>query len=113
MSRKLFCAAFTVFLCFTLAPAAAFGEIWNGGSDDSGYSYDTDTKILTVTTNDGTKVWRDDGDDGNFETIRDNVESVVIGSGVTTIGEQAFLSCSSLETVTFEGDSTLTTIEES
>jgi hypothetical protein len=45
------------------------------------------------------------GDNQPWKDYRSNIKSVVIGNGVTTIGDGAFMACSNLATVTFDGNS--------
>ena len=45
------------------------------------------------------------GDDQPWKDYRSNIKSVVIVNGVTTIGDGAFMACSNLATVTFDGNS--------
>ena len=45
------------------------------------------------------------GDDQPWKDYRSNIKSVVIVNGVTTIGDGAFIACSNLATVTFDGNS--------
>ncbi len=59
-----------------------------------GYSFDSATGTLTIASNDGTINWR------NSSVAKDAVKSVVIESGVTTILDNAFKDCTSLDTVT-------------
>ena len=45
------------------------------------------------------------GDNQPWKDYRSNIKSVVIVNGVTTIGDGAFMACSNLATVTFDGNS--------
>jgi hypothetical protein len=45
------------------------------------------------------------GDNQPWKDYRSDIKSVVIGNGVTTIGDGAFMACSNLATVTFDGNS--------
>ncbi len=63
-----------------------------------GYSFDSDTGTLTVTTNGGTRNWRSDerivgsGSTKNYTVV----QSVSIGSDVAEIGTSAFENCTAL-----------------
>jgi len=59
----------------------------------TGYSFDSDTGILTVTENDGTTAWQ-----GDFGA--DAIKEIVVESGVTRIGGAAFRGCANLTQVT-------------
>ncbi len=70
-------------------------------------SWDGETKTLTIT---GGAVegafWMFHGDE------YEGLETLVLGEGVTSIGEWAFSGCTSLATVTFDGESQLESIGE-
>ncbi|MCL2023593.1 MAG: leucine-rich repeat protein, partial [Oscillospiraceae bacterium] len=75
-----------------------------------GWSFNSNTATLTLTTNDGTTAWRDNTSpyypfpDFTWE----DVETVVIEDGVTIIGDMAFGGCINLSTLTFpEGITTI------
>jgi hypothetical protein len=67
-----------------------------GNYSGGGWYYSNGT--LTVSSNEGTTVWRDGRSSATFRIA--DVTAVVIGSGVANIGNDAFRSCASLITVT-------------
>lgn len=83
----------------------------------NGYEYNTETKLLTITNNDGAKngaAWR--------STLEDIVTSVIVEDAVTSIGDSLFSSCLNLTSITigrgvssigmyvFDGSNNLTTL---
>ena len=81
-----------------LVPRSTYGI---GDITGSGYSFDADSKELNISDNDGTQAWKKD-----TRIDKDNVTSVVLGEGVTQIGNQAFEYCVNLERVEFPGELT-------
>ena len=75
-----FAMVFALILALTLTVSAA-------DFSGSGWEFDSATGTLTVTTNEGTTAWRSERGD-NFEPI--DVKNVVIGEGVTALGDEAF-----------------------
>lgn len=82
-----------------------------------GYEYNTETKLLTITNNDGAKykaAWRDE--------YKDTVTSINVEDAVTSIGDSLFNSCPNLTSITigrgvssiglyvFDGSDNLTTL---
>jgi hypothetical protein len=63
-----------------------------------GWSFDSETGTLTVTTNEGTRNWHTGRDTVTF--MFDDVRTVIIQSGVTSIGRGAFWGCMSLTSIT-------------
>jgi hypothetical protein len=102
MKTKLF----TLFLAFAASAGMLRAEVVNGtcGADGSNltWSLNTSTQTLTIEGN---------GEIADYGSIRvgwapwheykEDVVSVVIGDGVTSIGEYAFSDCSSMTSVTF------------
>ncbi|MCM1525283.1 MAG: leucine-rich repeat protein [Ruminococcus sp.] len=62
---------------------------------DDGYSFDSETGTLTITSDNGSKTWR-----ANANIGKTDVKTVVIESGVTALMESAFSNCSQLTSVT-------------
>ncbi len=86
---------------FTLTLQQCGGEVvWN---------YDASSKTLTIS---GTGAMDDysPADDQPWKDFRDEIESVVIKKGVTSIGNFAFAECTNLESVKYEAESQLGTI---
>ncbi|MCL2019611.1 MAG: leucine-rich repeat domain-containing protein [Oscillospiraceae bacterium] len=107
MNKKT-CTKFIVWVVtFALALAIIPAVPLTASADFSGSGWDFDIDTLTVTTNEGTTAWRS-GRGEDFEPA--DVINVVIGGGVTAIGESAFNGCTNLTSVTFSGDSKLETI---
>ena len=77
------------------------------------WSYNSDSKTLTISkTGSGTGAMADYYNplDRPWFSYANDITSVVIGSGVTSIGAGAFNNCENLTTVTFDGTLTLTSI---
>lgn len=101
MKRKLsmflaLCMVMTLLPMTALAAPAEYGIL---ADDDNivtgtGYSYDTVTRELTITSNDGAKgssEWRKKPDDiGDSIEIIKYVKSITVGNGVTQIGRNVF-----------------------
>jgi hypothetical protein len=60
----------------------------------NGWSFVAATGTLTVTTNEGTTNWRTERG-SSFQSA--DVKEITIGNSVTSIGEMAFIYCTSLE----------------
>ena len=95
---------FTILLCVLLAiavlpmlsqPAAA--ETSGQCGDNAYWSYNASTKTLTVTGSGA--MWSIDNQNAFWCDVRDEIESVVIGSGITSVGENAFQFCANLKSV--------------
>ena len=61
---------------------------------EKGYSYNTATNELTITTNEGTTLWRDDP--GHLST---KVKSIIMTDAVTSIEGMAFANCPELTSI--------------
>ncbi len=92
--RRLFTILFSLFIIFSPPPQALA---------NSGYSFADGT--LTITTSEGTTAWR--------SIAPAQVTKVVLESGVTTIGQEAFQNCSNLTNVNLTSCTELTTIGNS
>ncbi len=108
MKRKLlFLFALLVSSTMAWAKSGTCGDPdVNGGND---VTWDLTDGVLTISGSGAMKNY------GNVFDIpwyfdRENITSVSIGSGVTSIGNSAFENCSDIETVTFEGVSSVETI---
>ena len=89
--RKLFLSLLFA-LCFMgMGQSIAFADTING----DGYTFNTDTGHLTITTDSGTTAWRE-----NESINKEGVLSVDLSrnssTGVCSIGENAFAGCSNL-----------------
>ena len=73
------------------------------------YTYSESTHTLTITGN-GAMTDYANSNSQPWKDYRSNITSVVIESGVTHIGNNAFTDCSNLATVTFAAGSQLTSI---
>ncbi len=78
-----------VFMFFMAMPFITSAEVITG----SGYTFDTETGVLTVTTNTGTSAWRSKVSDKSVVT------DIVIEDGVTQIYDSAFHGCTGLTEV--------------
>lgn len=67
-----------------------------------GYSYDAESKTLTITSNDGTTAWKKD-----TNITASEITTVVITNGVTAIGYDAFSGCEKLTKVTISDSVTM------
>jgi uncharacterized repeat protein (TIGR02543 family) len=99
--KKILSMLFVLCIAFALARTEAFAADTISGD---GYSYNTVTKVLTVTSNVGatyTASWRSVEDD----SIQNNVISIIVENGVTEIDYSAFSNCPNLTSVRI-GDGT-------
>ena len=79
----------------------------SGTTGPLNWSYDAGTKTLSIT---GTGAMPDyaSGSDQPWYAFRNGIETVTIGSGVTTVGENAFRGCGQLQNITLpEGVTTI------
>ena len=120
--RKRICA-FTVVLALVLSvtpwlrpETVAFAETAysgycgaQGNETNVSWSYDPSTKKLTI---DGTGAMVGRTDDA-WASFKDEIETVAFGDGITSIGDQAFMGCASLQTITGDGAGTVTKYEVS
>jgi hypothetical protein len=88
----------TVLAGKTLIPAPGGSCGASGDEDGVTWVYDVSTKTLTIS---GTGAMADIAYDAEqpWEIVKTEMTSVVIGNGVTNIGNNAFKGCTSLETV--------------
>ena len=89
--RKLFLSLLFAFCFMGTGQSIAFADTING----DGYTFNTDTGHLTITTDSGTTAWRE-----NESINNENVLSADLtrssSTGVCSIGENAFAGCSNL-----------------
>ena len=87
-------------------------QTWESGDTDVKL-YDDGTVIVSKKAGDGNGAmdnYNISNDQCGWKNSLTAITSIVIESGVTTIGNNAFSNCSSLSSVTFDGVSTLTSI---
>ena len=105
MKRKLFSFLLALTMVLSLFPATAWAEVigFTFGEERTSFTYDTDTKTLTISGS-GRIPSRDFDSEGSayskFGFSVAEVEKVVIQSGVTRIGKQAFYKFTNLTSVT-------------
>ena len=111
----------SIFLCMVLCSMALHANVVTGTCGDNlTWSYDTDTKALTI---EGTGdmmnyVSEDYWEPGGGQTftvapwysVRDYISSLSLPNGLTSIGSYAFYKCTNLTTVTIP--TTITSIGE-
>ena len=114
-ARKFLSLALSLALLLGLLPTAAFAAEKSAlpetevprvpesraavTATDTGFSFDSVTGTLTITSNDGTTAWRKSID-------KDAIKSVVLDSAVTKIGSDAFNQCMNLTNVSFSDNVT-------
>ena len=99
MKKKLIGFLLCLVAVLGISTTVAFAETI--GDSDSGYTYDTVSKVLTITSDTGLTSWKD-----NTSIAKTDVESIVIGENVTTEingSSQGFNDCTNVEKVTFDG----------
>ena len=101
MKKRILCLALVMVMIFTLLPMNAFAaDVVAEGTCGENLTWTLDSKgTLTIS---GTGAMTDYSNDSNapWFNSRSSIKSVIIESGVTTIGESAFFECISLESVT-------------
>ena len=90
--KKIFTLLCVAFLATSLLANVVTGTC----GDNLQWSYDTDTKALTITGS-GDMYW---SDDRPWEQVAREITSVSLPDGLTSIGSSAFSYCSSLSSVT-------------
>ena len=95
MKRRIVSAGLALCLALALLPTGAWAADETGTWGDLTWSYNGTTGLLTIS---GSGVIPDA--DVEQPPYPYNIKSVVIGSGVTGIGQGAFYCCSSLTSVT-------------
>ena len=105
MKKKLMSLLLAAVMVFSLLPHTAWAEVYEHyfGEQGTSFHYDTDTKTLTISGK-GIIPSRDFEGEGSiyshFGFSVAEVEKVVIKSGVTRIGKQAFFRFTNLTSVT-------------
>ncbi len=99
----------TSIFCFSSVVFAATNGDCSATGSSVQWAYDTDTKTLSLT---GTGAIKDYGDTKLFwapwHDYIEEIETVNVGEGITTLGRLSFMSCAALTSVSLP--STLTTI---
>ncbi len=106
---NLFCIAALAALLLCLLPTAAFAAEITGECGDQGanitYSYDPDTYVLTLTGSGATKNFSSYGSGRSpfvtNTTIKNNCKTIVIGEGITRIGDYTFNTLTKVESITW------------
>ena len=108
--KKRLTALFLAFaLICALLPAAVLtasaatysgtcGDEWDGSNLT--WTLDTDTGVLEISGNGRINSWWNDNDKAPWYTYQNVIQTVVIGNGVTSIGDRAFSGLVSLRSVT-------------
>ena len=91
----------------------------SGTDGDTTWSWDYATKTVTIGGTGAMTSWHTDSDkktdaywyqNRGWNGYQGNIEKVVIGSGITYIGDYAFMQCGKLAEVEFEENSSLRTV---
>jgi len=111
--KKSLAIFLSLLMLLTVCPFAAFAEDEPGNEPDIAFSYDEGTKTLTFTGSGPMTDYEPSEDDAfapetPWSEYFDETEYVVIGEGITTVGDFAFTGFTELITVTLP--QTLTSI---
>lgn len=92
----------------------AYAATRTGTTGSISWSLDTTSGLLTLSGNGATDDYKDSISNRApwYTLYRNSIKNVVVGEGVTHIGNYLFYNCTKLETVVFNGN-TVTTIGES
>ncbi len=99
--RRMFCLFLAIVMCATIIPmSAAQANAATGGTcgDNLTWSYSKSKKTLTISGSG--EMWNWQTDNPEWYSFHDDIEKVVIKSGVTSIGIYAFYYCSNLDEIT-------------
>jgi hypothetical protein len=107
--KRLFPRAAMTFLVMLLTTVSAWADSSGSCGTNVTYTYSESTHTLTISGN-GAMADYANADAQPWKDYRSNITSVVIESGVTHIGNNAFTDCRNLATVTFAAGSQLTSI---
>ena len=100
----------TVFSGMTITAHAA-SVVASGTSGSVNYSLDSDG-VMTLSGNGATADYSQIGVTRPWYRNLSAIKNIVIEEGVTGIGKYAFYNCTNLETIVFNGNSTVATISE-
>ena len=101
MMKKLVATLLMLMLCVAFTVTAACAETYNGTTGDCTWTFDSATGTLTISGSGAMAAYTSSS--MPWAAYKDNITSVVIEDGVTSIGNYAFSNCSCLTTVTIEG----------
>ena len=88
----------SIYAVLMLFASTAFAQTSGSCGDNATWTYDTETKTLTIS---GTGAMSDyNSANAPWWDLRDNIQSVIIESGITHIGDYSFYLYKSLESVT-------------
>ena len=106
-TKPIWAAAIAFCMVFMLIPMAAFAENLYEGSCDKNlkWTYDAEKRTLFINGTGDMPNYYSSSTEGSRapwvnSKIKDEIETVVLSDGVTSIGEYAFFECTSLKTVT-------------
>lgn len=106
-TKQIWAAAIAFCMVFMLIPMAAFAENLYEGSCDKNlkWTYDAEKRTLFISGTGDMPNYYSSSTEGSRapwvnSKIKDEIETVVLSDGVTSIGEYAFFECTSLKTVT-------------
>ena len=104
---------FTFCVAALCSTGIAMAETVASGTLETGLSWTLDDEgTLTITGEGAMTQWGAFTSSGSNLAYTSSIKNVVIGAGVTSIGEYAFAFCTNLESVTFEEDCVVTTISQ-
>lgn len=110
MKRKIMASLLAVCLCITLFPSPALAEttestttpVTSGsinGSDNASWSYDSQTKTLTVSGTGEIPAFEAEST-AAWKPFADEIETIVIEKGITAVNSNAFTDMKNLKSVT-------------
>ncbi len=104
---SVFLSLIMVFSIIPVSGITAYADTFSGTYDGSDtWVLDTETGVLTISGEGAIPNYSetDDNKRSPWYSLRGHIKSVVIGSGVVSIGNAAFYDCSNLESVSLPND---------
>ncbi len=100
-TKRIQAAVIALCMLLTLAPMSAFASSTDGKCGENTYwSYDYDTHHLSITGTGDMLQYAENSDAPWYYSFSDEISSVSIESGVTSIGDYAFCWCNKITSVT-------------
>lgn len=99
--KRISAAVIVLCMLLALAPSAAFAAVTASGScgDNVTWTYDSDTKTLTISGTGNMKAYTEYSNAPWYSRYSDYIENVNIETGVTSIGDYAFFWCDKITSV--------------